>query len=376
MCTSLIVIFIITNTTHHRIAIAMASYGTMNHGQVRPRKQGGPWTTAENERLSFLVSRYERQAQVHWVEIAREHGTRDAKQCRERWDNHLKPGMNRDKISDVEGATLLAWVDENGKHWAPLGRILNRPENMVKNYWYQEHKKSERGNTRHRRHESRRASHGRLSSSVPMSRDSSASSLHQAYGRSSVSPTYATAPHDFAPSHSDYNNYRAAGPYYPSASHYTPYNYSSRRTSVASVMTNPPSLTPDHGSPAESPRAGAEIPYPTGQFSLPQYPLRPIDMASPHELVEGAAHKRSYSEESHGSFSMTHPHSPSSLSIRNIIFPERQRQLPSLASTTGFPASFPDRRPTQPPSPRNAEQAAPNSRKDSDVRMSLSHIMG
>ncbi|KAG6353945.1 hypothetical protein INS49_005202 [Diaporthe citri] len=365
---SLIVIFIVINTTHHCIAIVMASFGTMNQGPGRPRKQGGPWTTAENERLTFLVNRHESiKSQLHWVEIARNHGTRDAKQCRERWDNHLKPGLNREKISAEEGVYILDWVKENGKRWAPLGREIKRPENMVKNYYYQEHKKSERGITKHRRHGSRhRPLHDRLSSSVPMSRDNSSSSSHQAYGRSSASPVYASAPNDY--------NHRVAGQYYQ---HYTPYDYSSRRTSVASVMTNPPSLTPDHGSPAESPRAGAEIPYPPGQFALPSYHPQPVEipLSSGHYLVvEGAGHKRSNSASSYGSFSMAHPHSPTSFPIR-IGFLDRQRQPAVQAPSIATPA-FSDRRPTQPSPPRNSEQAASNSRKNLDVRMSLSHILG
>lgn len=367
MCPSLIVIYIITNTTHHCIAIVMASFGTMNQGPGRPRKQGGPWTTNENDRLTMLVHQYTLQkAQIHWVEIARQHGTRDAKQCRERWDNHLKPGLNREKISESEGEELLEWVRQNGKHWAPLGRKLRRPENMVKNYYYQEHKKSERGITKHRRHGSRhRPLHDRLSSSVPMSRDNSASSSHQAYGRSSVSPVY-------IPATTDYSNQRAPGPFYQSA--YPPYQYSSRRASDVSVITNPPSLTPDHGSPAESPRAGAEIPYSLGQFTFPSHP-QPIEIPlSSNYLVDGAGHKRSNSASSYGSFSMAHPHSPTFLPI-STGFLDMQRQPSARAPTTATPG-FSDRRPTRSSMPRNSEQAASNSKKEYDARMSLAHILG
>lgn len=367
MCPSLIVIYIITNTTHHRIAIVMASFGTMNQGPGRPRKQGGPWTTNENDRLTGLVNQYTAQrAQIHWVEIARAHGTRDAKQCRERWDNHLKPGLNREKITEGEGQKLLQWVAEHGKHWAPLGRRFNRPENMVKNYFYQEHKKSERGITKHRRHGSRhRALHDRLSSSVPMSRDNSASSSLQAYRGSSVSPVYASAPND-------YDNHRAPVQYYQ---HWVPYDHSSRRNSEVSVMTNPPSLTPDHGSPAESPRAGAEMPYPLGHYTFPPpHHPQPIEIPLPSNyFADGAGHKRSNSASSYGSFSMAHPHSPTFLPIRTGPL-DRQRQPPAQAPTTATPA-FSDRRPTQPSMPRNSEQAPSNSRKDSDARMSLSHIL-
>lgn len=378
--TTLIAIFVITNTTHHCIAIVMASYNTMIQGPGRPRKQGGPWTTAENDRLAFLVNQYVNKSQVHWVEIAREHGTRDAKQCRERWDNHLKPGLNREKISDAEGEIILKWVRDHGKHWAPLGRIVNRPENMVKNYFYQENKKAERGVIKNRRQENRRASHGRLSTSVPMSRDNSGSSSHQTYGRSSASPTYAHAQTEYHPANADYNNHRAAGSYYPyqPAPQYPGFQYSSRRTSVASNVTNPPSLTPDSGSPAESPRA--EIPYPQGQLPLPQYippylPPYPIEMplSSPHDIAEGAGHKRTNSASSQGSFYSMHPHSPTS---RPIITGFMDRQRPLLPPLTAFNALLPlrDSRHTQQSSrPDEDEESA--RKRGSDARMSISNLV-
>lgn len=349
----------------------------MIQGPGRPRKQGGPWTTAENDRLAFLVNQYVNKSQVHWVEIAREHGTRDAKQCRERWDNHLKPGLNRDKISDAEGEIILEWVRNHGKHWAPLGRLVNRPENMVKNYFYQENKKAERGVIKHRRQENRRASHGRLSTSVPMSRDNSGSSSHQTYGRSSASPVYPPVQNEYHPAAADYNNHRAAGPYYQyqPASQYQPYQNTSRRTSVASNVTNPPSLTPDYGSPAESPRA--ELPYPQGQLPLPQYiPPYPIEMplASPHDIAEGAGHKRSNSASSYGSFySYMHPHSPTSRPILTG-FVDRQRQLPP---PTAMNAALPlrDRRHTRQSSPADEDEESARKR-GSDARMSISRIIG
>lgn len=352
----------------------MASYGATNQGPGRPRKQGGPWTNQENERLQHLVNRCVNQNQVHWVEIAREHGTRDAKQCRERWDNHLKPGLNRDKITPEEGQRLMAWVRQNGNRWAPLGRYMNRPENMVKNYWYQENKKAERGLTKNKRHESRRrASHGALPGSVPMSRDNSGSSAHQLYRRSSGSPMY-------SPVHADYNSHRAPGPYYPAAQHsyapyQTPYNYSSRRTSVASIATNPPSLASDHGSPAESPRAGAELPYPQGQFSLPPWPPQPMDipLTSPHDLAEGAGHKRSDSAGSYGStFSAAlATHSPVALPILTTDW----QKLAPMQSATATSPSFGDRWSARPSRPEKPEQGPSNPRKGSDPRLSIAHLI-
>ncbi|KAG8158753.1 hypothetical protein KVR01_011196 [Diaporthe batatas] len=377
----------------------MTQYPIANPGPGRPRKAGGSWTAQENSRLVWLIKRYPNQSQLHWVEIAREHGTRDAKQCRERWDNHLKPGLNRDKITPEEGEEIMRWVALNGNKWAPLGRHLGRPENMVKNYYYQESKKSERERLKKERQEDRRRdSHSSaLPASVPMSRDNSGNAAYP-YGRrpQSLSPVYTPA---------NYNSYRTAtAPAYQldqqmyllsNQTHY--HHYQSRRTSVASNATNPPSLASDHGSPAESPRAGAELPYPPGQFSLPSasaFPPQPVETAlpSPHELVEGApAHKRS---ESWGSTYSAH-HSPNVLPIpTGFTDAQRLHSMQSAQDARPFPVDnmrlarpscdhrWSAPRPSAPERPQQAlsipyrpQQAPSTPKKSSDPRLSISNLL-
>ncbi|POS72487.1 regulator of conidiation in Aspergillus-1 [Diaporthe helianthi] len=362
----------------------MSGYGIPQQGPGgRPGKSGGPWRTEENDRLQWLVMQCGNPNQVHWVEIAREHGTRDAKQCRERWDNHLKPGLNRDKITPSEGRILMAWVARNGHRWAPLGRHLGRPENMVKNYWYQENKKAERGLSKNKRQDTRRrTSNGSaLPASAPMSRDNSANAAYQQHERLSMSPMYHAV---------DFNSYRASGPsYYPEQQHQQQHqqemqldqthyhHYSSRRTSVASIATNPPSLASDHGSPVDSPRAAAELPYPPGQLALPPTwpPPQPIDMPlpSPQGLFETAgAHKRSDSYGSNLSAALAH-HSPVTLPIPTG-FPEAQR-LHSMQSVLPTRPYRDDRRSTQLVAPERHEQAPSNHRKPSDPRLSIWNLI-
>lgn len=359
----------------------MAGYGIPNQGPGRPRKTGGPWTTQENDRLQWLVGRCGDQRQVHWVEIARDHGTRDAKQCRERWDNHLKPGLNRDKITPEEGRVLMEWVAHNGNRWAPLGRHMNRPENMVKNYWYQENKKAERGLSKNKRQETRRRASlsGCLPGSAPMSRDNSGNGAYQPYGRrpQSMSPMYRPV---------EYNSYRAPAPsYYPEQQQPQQiqtqyYHFSSRRTSVASNGTNPPSLASDHGSPADSPRAGPELPYPQGQHSLPSHwPPQPMEMPlpSPHELVEGApAHKRSDSYGSNYSTVLAH-HSPVALTLPIPTgLTEAQRLYSMQSAQPARLSSYEDRWSIrQPAAPERTEQAPPTPRKPSDPRLAISNLL-
>lgn len=73
----------------------------------------------------------------NWTRIAGGMGIRSAKQCRERYTQHLKPGLNRSPISDDEGRQIMRMVGESGQRWAQIARSLgtNRSDNQIKNWW-------------------------------------------------------------------------------------------------------------------------------------------------------------------------------------------------------------------------------------------------
>ncbi|KAL2197331.1 Homeodomain-like protein [Corynascus similis CBS 632.67] len=73
----------------------------------------------------------------NWTRIAGGMGIRSAKQCRERYTQHLKPGLNRSPISDEEGRQIMRMVSECGQRWAQIARNLgtNRSDNQIKNWW-------------------------------------------------------------------------------------------------------------------------------------------------------------------------------------------------------------------------------------------------
>jgi Myb-like DNA-binding protein FlbD len=73
----------------------------------------------------------------NWTRIAGGMGIRSAKQCRERYTQHLKPGINRSPISDEEGRQIMRMVSESGQRWAQIARNLgtNRSDNQIKNWW-------------------------------------------------------------------------------------------------------------------------------------------------------------------------------------------------------------------------------------------------
>lgn len=100
-----------------------------------------PWSKAEDEILIQVIK--EKGTERHWREIALTLNARTgskvyrhAKQCRERWINHLDPTKNRGAWADHEDTNLLNLYLELGRKWSEIAkRLCDRTENSVKNRW-------------------------------------------------------------------------------------------------------------------------------------------------------------------------------------------------------------------------------------------------
>lgn len=99
-----------------------------------------PWTPEEDARLTQIVNKF---GGPQWTEISKEMGTRNSKQCRDRWTNHLAlAGEIATNWTEEEDIQILKLYQEIGKKWAKIASYMpGRAENHVKNRWHKSIKK-------------------------------------------------------------------------------------------------------------------------------------------------------------------------------------------------------------------------------------------
>lgn len=101
--------------------------------KAAPKYTKRPWLPSEDQLLveavtslgapEFAVKGCEKSG-VRWTDIAKVVPDRAAKQCRERWRNHLDPGVSREAWSDAENEILLSRYQEFGSMWAEIASGL------------------------------------------------------------------------------------------------------------------------------------------------------------------------------------------------------------------------------------------------------------
>ena len=91
------------------------------------------FTIHEDERLLKLV---QENGNKNWGMISKLMGTRNPRQCRERWNNYLNPELRKDKWSPEEDELLDEKYAEYGPKWNKIAKFfVHRSDNSIRNRW-------------------------------------------------------------------------------------------------------------------------------------------------------------------------------------------------------------------------------------------------
>ncbi|XP_034710133.1 trichome differentiation protein GL1-like [Vitis riparia] len=104
---------------------------------ARPQEQRRLWTSEEDNKLTQFKLKYPDRS---WPDTAQLAGLdRTDKSCWERWNNHLKSGVNKENFSEEEDDIIIRIqrMPEHRNKWAFMAKdyLRGRTANAIKNRW-------------------------------------------------------------------------------------------------------------------------------------------------------------------------------------------------------------------------------------------------
>ncbi|KAJ9678468.1 hypothetical protein PVL29_020610 [Vitis rotundifolia] len=106
-----------------------------------PRPKKRLWKEDEDNKLKHFKTEF---PNLSWRRIAKlGELDRDEKSCSHRWNNYLRPGINKEKFSQKEDE-LIIFLKGLGVRWTSMPEfVLGRSANAVKNRWNNHLKKKD-----------------------------------------------------------------------------------------------------------------------------------------------------------------------------------------------------------------------------------------